>query len=101
VKHIPENQTVTLVRPSIRGAESDVNTRSIKRIRPLLPVATQSFTAMVPVSMVYGTPEDSAAELAYLRSAAIPFLMEMGEERTASHVAGRYAALSAMGQRTP
>ena len=42
---------------------------------------TNHLPAMIPVSMVYGTPEDSAAELAYLkkRGYAISYV-EMGEE---------------------
>ena len=42
---------------------------------------TNKLPAMIPVSMLYGTPEDSAAELAYLekRGYAISYV-EMGEE---------------------
>jgi hypothetical protein len=42
---------------------------------------TNGLPAMIPVSMVYGTPEDSAAEIAYIekRGYAISFV-EMGEE---------------------
>ena len=42
---------------------------------------TNHLPAMIPVSMLYGTPEDSAAELAYIkkRGYAISYI-EMGEE---------------------
>ncbi len=42
---------------------------------------TRSLPAMVPVAMLYGTPEDSAAEIAYLRKRGYPIsYIEMGEE---------------------
>jgi hypothetical protein len=85
VKHIPgENQTVTLV-SSIDPwhSESDRNPNSIQTGLDLFFTSgyTNHLPAMIPVSMVYGTPEDSAAELAYLRKRgyAISYV-EMGEE---------------------
>ena len=42
---------------------------------------TRSLPAMVPVAMLYGTPEDSAAEIAYLKKRGYPIsYIEMGEE---------------------
>jgi hypothetical protein len=42
---------------------------------------TNHLPAMIPVSMVYGTPEDSAAELAYIETRGYPVsYVEMGEE---------------------
>jgi hypothetical protein len=42
---------------------------------------TNHLPAMIPVSMVYGTPEDSAAELAYIEKRGYPVsYVEMGEE---------------------
>jgi len=42
---------------------------------------TNHLPAMIPVSLVYGTPEDSAAELAYLRKRGYSIsYVEMGEE---------------------
>jgi hypothetical protein len=42
---------------------------------------TNKLPAMIPVSMVYGVPEDSAAELAYLEKRGYPIsYVEMGEE---------------------
>ena len=85
VKHVAgENQTVTLV-SSIDPwhAESDLNSRSIQTGFDLFFTSgyTNHLPAMIPVSMVYGTPEDSAAELAYLRKRGYPIsYVEMGEE---------------------
>ena len=85
VKHIAgENQTVTLV-SSIDPwhSESDVNKNSIQTGFDLFFSSgyTNHLPAMIPVSMVYGTPEDSAAELAYLRTRGYPIsYVEMGEE---------------------
>ncbi|HVO57135.1 MAG TPA: discoidin domain-containing protein [Dongiaceae bacterium] len=85
VKHVAgENQTATLV-SSIDPwhAESDINTHSVQTGFDLFFSSgyTNHLPAMIPVSMVYGTPEDSAAELAYLkkRGYAISYV-EMGEE---------------------
>ena len=42
---------------------------------------TNHLPAMIPISMVYATPEDSAAELSYLRNRGYPIsYVEMGEE---------------------
>jgi NedA-like, galactose-binding domain len=42
---------------------------------------TNHLPAMIPVAMLYGTPEDSAAELAYLEKRRYPVsYVEMGEE---------------------
>jgi hypothetical protein len=42
---------------------------------------TRGLPAMVPIAMLYGTPEDAAAEIAYLEKRAYPIsYVEMGEE---------------------
>lgn len=42
---------------------------------------TRGLPAMVPIAMVYGTPEDAAAEIAYLEKRGYPIsYVEMGEE---------------------
>jgi hypothetical protein len=42
---------------------------------------TRGLPAMVPVAMLYGTPEDSANQIAYLKARAYPIsYVEMGEE---------------------
>jgi F5/8 type C domain-containing protein len=42
---------------------------------------TNKLPAMIPVSMLYGTPEDSAAEVAYIEKRGYPIsYVEMGEE---------------------
>jgi F5/8 type C domain len=85
VKHLPgENQTVTLV-SSIDPwhTESDLIPREIQTGFDLFFNSgyTNHLPAMIPVSMLYGTPEDSAAELAYLRKRGYPIsYVEMGEE---------------------
>jgi F5/8 type C domain len=85
VKHVAgENQTVTLV-SSIDPwhSEADLNNHSIQTGFDLFFSSgyTNHLPAMIPVSMVYATPEDSAAELAYLRKRGYPIsYVEMGEE---------------------
>ncbi len=42
---------------------------------------TRGLPAMVPIAMLYGTPEDSAAQMTYLKAAGYPVsYIEMGEE---------------------
>lgn len=85
VKHVAgENQTVTLV-SSIDPwhSESDRNPNSVQTGFDLFFKSgyTNHLPAMIPVSMLYGTPEDSAAELSYLHKRGYPIsYVEMGEE---------------------
>ena len=60
---------------------------------------TRGLPAMVPVSMLYGTPEDSAAQIADLLKRRYPIsYVEMGEEQTVSTHFPRITALyTAMG----
>lgn len=85
VKHRKgQNQTVTLV-SSIDPwhSASDIDRLRIQTGFDLFFSSgyTNNLPAMVPVSMVYGTPENSAAELAYIekRGYSVSYV-EMGEE---------------------
>ena len=47
---------------------------------------TNQLPAMIPVTMVYGTPEDAAAEIAYIEKRGYPIsYVEMGEEPDGKH----------------
>jgi hypothetical protein len=47
---------------------------------------TNNLPAMIPVTMLYGTPEDSAAQIAYLEKRGYPVsYIEMGEEPDGKH----------------
>lgn len=56
---------------------------------------TNGLPAMIPVTMLYGTPEDSAAQIAYLQRRGYPMgWIEMGEEPDGKHILPEdYAAL--------
>ncbi len=56
---------------------------------------TRGLPAMVPIAMLYGTPEDSAAEIAYLEKRGYPIsYVEMGEEPDGQYTLPEdYAAL--------
>jgi hypothetical protein len=56
---------------------------------------TNNLPALVPVTMLYGTPEDAAAEIAYLEKRGYPIAgVEMGEEPDGKHALPEdYAAL--------
>jgi len=47
---------------------------------------TNSLPAMIPVTLLYGTPEDSAAQIAYIEKRGYPLAyIEMGEEPDGKH----------------
>src|SRR5215813_3889648 len=47
---------------------------------------TNQLPAMIPVTMLYGTPEDAAAEIAYIEKRGYPIsYVEMGEEPDGKH----------------
>jgi hypothetical protein len=56
---------------------------------------TRGLPAMIPIAMLYGTPEDSAAEIAYLEKREYPIsYVEMGEEPDGQYMLPEdYAAL--------
>ena len=85
VQHRPDqNQTATYC-SSIDPwhAESDLNDRGDQTGFDLFFTSgiTNNLPAMIPISLVYGTPEDAAAQMEYLkkRGYAISYV-EMGEE---------------------
>ena len=48
---------------------------------------TNNLPAMIPVTLLYGTPEDSAAEIAYIEKRGYPVrYVEMGEEPDGQHM---------------
>jgi len=48
---------------------------------------TNNLPAMIPVTMLYGTPDDSAAQIAYLKKRGYPIgWIEMGEEPDGKHM---------------
>ena len=56
---------------------------------------TNNLPAMIPVTMLYGTPDDAAAEIAYIEKRGYPIsYIEMGEEPDGKHTLPEdYAAL--------
>jgi F5/8 type C domain-containing protein len=56
---------------------------------------TNNLPAMIPVTMLYGTPEDAAAQIAYIEKRGYPIsYVEMGEEPDGKHAMPEdYAAL--------
>ena len=56
---------------------------------------TNNLPAMIPVTMLYGTPEDAAAQIAYIEKRGYPIgSIEMGEEPDGKHAMPEdYAAL--------
>src|SRR5690242_17244181 len=93
-----QNQTVTLV-SSIDPWHADPDLANGRVQTGLDLFFTSGYTnnlpAMIPVSMVYGTPEDSAAEIAYIEKRGYPVsYVEMGEEPDGQYMLPEdYAAL--------
>jgi F5/8 type C domain-containing protein len=56
---------------------------------------TRGLPAMIPIALLYGTPEDSAAQIAYIEKRGYPIsYIEMGEEADGQYMAPEdYAAL--------
>jgi len=65
-------------------APSDINDKGTEQVgldRFYLSGVTRGLPAMVPVAMIYSTPEDAAAEIAYLEQRHYPIsYIELGEE---------------------
>jgi hypothetical protein len=99
VRHIPDpDQTATLCSSVDPWHEpADVNDKRDQVGLDLFYTSgyTRGLPAMVPVSMLYGTPEDSAAEIAYLEKRGYPISwIEMGEEPDGQYMLPEdYAAL--------
>lgn len=85
IQHRPDqNQTVTLC-SSIDPwhSESDLDARGDQTGLDLFFTSgiTNNLPAMIPISMLYGTPDDAAAQMAYLKKRGYPIShVEMGEE---------------------
>jgi hypothetical protein len=99
VQHSPDqSQTATYV-SSIDPwhAEGDLDTRHDQTGLDLFYTSgiTSNLPAMIPVTMLYGTPEDSAAQIAYLKKRHYPIShVEMGEEPDGQYMLPEdYAAL--------
>ena len=93
-----QNQTATLC-SSIDPwhSESDIDTHGDQTGLDLFFTSgiTNNLPAMIPVSMLYGTPEDAAAQMAYLKKRGYPIsYVEMGEEPDGQYMLPEdYAAL--------
>jgi len=85
VQHRPDqSQTVTWC-SSIDPwhSESDIDKRGDQTGFDLFFTSgiTNNLPAMIPISLVYGTPDDAAAQMAYLKKRGYPIsYVEMGEE---------------------
>ncbi len=85
VQHRPDqNQTVTWC-SSIDPwhSESDIDKRGDQTGFDLFFTSgiTNNLPAMIPISLVYGTPDDARAQMAYLKKRGYPIsYVEMGEE---------------------
>jgi len=85
VQHRPDqNQTATYCSSMDPWhSESDLNDRGDQTGFDLFFTSgiTNNLPAMIPIALLYGTPEDAAAQMAYLKKRGYPIsYVEMGEE---------------------
>ena len=104
MRHVPDpDQTTTLCSSVDPWHEpSDVNDQRDQVGLDLFYTSgyTRGLPAMIPVAMLYGTPEDSAAEIAYLEEARLSDLVDRdgrGARRPVHAAGGLRRALPAMG----
>jgi hypothetical protein len=99
VQHAPEQTQTATYASSVDPWHSaaDVSTRFVQTGLDLFYTSgiTRGLPAMVPVSLLYGTPDDSAAQVAYLVRRGYPVAyVEMGEEPDGQYMVPEdYAAL--------
>jgi hypothetical protein len=100
IRHVPSSheQTVTYVSstdPWHRAVDRDPNVEQPGFDRVYQSGLTQGRPMMIPVGVLYDTPENAAAELRYLRTRGAPVeRIEMGEEPDGQSVAPEdFAAL--------
>jgi hypothetical protein len=100
VKHSPNRQQSETVCSSVDPwhAEADLTQASGDQVGFDLFFSsgvTRGLRAMIPVAVLYSTPEDAAAQIAYLKRRAYPIsYIEMGEEADGQHMLPEdYAAL--------
>ncbi|HTQ53016.1 MAG TPA: discoidin domain-containing protein [Bryobacteraceae bacterium] len=92
VKHSPNRQQSETVCSSVDPwhAESDLTEASGDQVGFDLfftSGVTRGLPAIVPVAVLYSTPEDAAAQIAYLKHRGYPFAyVEMGEEADGQHM---------------
>jgi hypothetical protein len=86
VKHVPDASQTVVSTSSVDPwhAASDLDPQSGDQTGMDLFYSsgiTHHLPAMIPIAMLYGTPEDAAAEIAYVRKRGYPIsYVEMGEE---------------------
>ena len=85
IRHVPDQDQTTTLCSSIDPwhEPSQVNDKRDQVGLDLFYTSgyTRGLPAMIPVAMLYGTPEDSAAQIAYLEKRGYPISwVEMGEE---------------------
>jgi hypothetical protein len=100
LKHVPNRQQSVTVCSSIDPwhAETDMTEASGDQVGFDLfytSGVTRGLPAMIPVAVLYSTPEDAAAQISYIKTRGYPIsYIEMGEEADGQHMLPEdYAAL--------
>ena len=92
LQHLPNRQQSATVCSSIDPwhAETDMTEKSGDQVGFDLfytSGVTRGLPAMIPVAVLYSTPEDAAAQIAYIKARGYPIsYIEMGEEADGQHM---------------
>lgn len=98
MKHAPSNATQTVVSTSStdpwhRSIDLDTNTEQPGFDRLFTSGLTHGLSVLVPVGLLYDTPENAAAEISFLRKRGYPVQqIEMGEEPDGQRVSPEHEA---------
>jgi hypothetical protein len=100
IRHTPDQEQTTTYCSSVDPWHQDSDLGSTKQAQVGFDLfftsgVTRGLPAMIPVAMIYETPENSAAEIAYIEKRGYPIsYVEMGEEADGQYMLPEdYAAL--------
>jgi len=100
IRHTPDQEQTTAYCSSVDPWHSPADLPTTKQAQLGFDVfyisgITRGLPAMVPIALIYGTPEDAVAEISYLKKRNYPIsYVEMGEESDGQYMLPEdYAAL--------
>jgi hypothetical protein len=100
IRHTPDQEQTTTYCSSVDPWHSSADLPTTKQAQLGFDLfyssgVTRALPAMVPVALIYGTPEDAVAEISYLKKRKYPIsYVEMGEEADGQYMLPEdYAAL--------
>lgn len=100
IRHLPDQEQTTTYCSSVDSWHSPADLSTTRQAQIGLDLfytsgVTRGLGAMIPVALIYGTPQDAVAEITYLKKRNYPIsYIEMGEESDGQYMLPEdYAAL--------